>query len=77
VNKNKCQKIPHPHENFYKIDPKIQRLFLNALDTSFDNPDIRPSADTWCMALSDDPEIILNRKLPAPSGYKFNPSYSQ
>ena len=75
--KEKFRIIPPPHNNFNKIDDQIQHLFLNALEASHNNPNLRPSADDWCRILSPDPGIQINRQLPSRSFVCFVPIYSQ
>ena len=69
--------IPPPHREFLKADARIQKLFLRALDDSFDHPNLRPSADEWCRALSSDPDIAIDRRLPTKRLECFTPEYSQ
>lgn len=75
--KDKFRIIPPPHINFKKIDNQIQHLFLNALEESHNNPNLRPTADDWCRILSPDPGIQINRQLPSRSINCFVPLYSQ
>jgi DNA-binding helix-hairpin-helix protein with protein kinase domain len=75
--KDKFRIIPPPHINFKKIDNQIQHLFLNALEESHNNPNLRPTADDWCRILSPDPGIQINRQLPSRSIVCFVPLYSQ
>lgn len=76
-NKDKFKVIPPPHNSFNKIDFQIQQLFLNALEESHNNPNVRPSADDWCRVLSPDPGIQINRQLPSRTLSCFVPIYSQ
>ena len=75
--KDKFRIIPPPHKNFNRIDKQIQYLFLNALEESYNNPNLRPTADDWCRILSPDPGIQINRQLPSRAIVCFVPIYSQ
>lgn len=75
--KDKFKVIPPPHKNFSKIDNQIQQLFLNALEESHNNPNLRPTADDWCRVLSPDPGITINRQLPTRTFRCFLPIYSE
>ena len=75
--KEKFKIIPPPHSNFNKLGKQIQQLFLNALEGSIDNPNIRPSADDWCRILSPNPGIQVNRQLPTKIYHCLLPVYSE
>lgn len=75
--KDRFRTIPPPHNNFYKLDKNIQHLFLNALEESIINPNLRPTADDWCRTLSPHPGVQINRKLPSKSFPCLLPIYSK
>jgi DNA-binding helix-hairpin-helix protein with protein kinase domain len=75
--KDRFRIIPPPHNNFYKLDKNIQHLFLNALEQSSVNPNLRPTADDWCRMLSPNPGVQINRKLPSKSFPCLLPVYSK
>lgn len=69
--------IPPPHFNFNKLETQIQHLFINALEESTNNPNIRPTTDEWCRLLCPNPGIQLNRQLPSEKISYFIPVYSK
>lgn len=76
-NKDKFKVVPPPHKNFQKIDIQIQHLFLNALEESHTNANLRPTTDDWCRVLSPDPGIQINRQLPTRTISCFISLYSK
>ncbi|MCP4440038.1 MAG: hypothetical protein GY810_13920 [Aureispira sp.] len=51
--------IPQPHEQFARLSESLRSLFLQCFDTGHKNPVMRPSAEDWCIALSEGSGITL------------------
>lgn len=43
--------IPPPHEQFNKLAANLQELFIQCFEEGHQNPEARPSAEEWCLAL--------------------------
>lgn len=50
--------LPPPHQNFKKIDKRLQYLFILAFDNGLHYPKLRPSAEMWGRTIFD----ILDNK---------------
>jgi DNA-binding helix-hairpin-helix protein with protein kinase domain len=51
LNKSVFSVIPPPHEQFNRLDPNLQELFIQCFEEGHQNPEVRPTADEWCSAL--------------------------
>ncbi len=49
--KNLLRIIPPPHQNFTQINQELQSLFVQCFVDGHENPEFRPTANEWCLAL--------------------------
>jgi len=65
LKKNYFKVIPTPHQNFNKLEPKIQEIFKQCFEGGHTNANKRPTANEWCQILSNQKIVQVNRPFPS------------